>query len=263
MDKYTYFWTLIIISMAFFFIGAYKNIVKKIAYVVWLNKAQEDSGTHRANKGKTNFPDLETIFNEAILQSRIKERSQFLWLRHFLIFLGFVLLFFLDGFFALTTKYYPIEYFQTGTGRGLLKFGLEMTGTILLVGLTLGLIHRLIYAKEESDYIDLKLLFLLWVVVATGFLTESFRFVFEHDDPYLAFSFIGGSLSKFLCNLSWPWEKLHSLLWIIHATVTALFFAYLPFSKFVHVFASPVGRSIAMSEGFVKQKRMDVTEGLL
>jgi nitrate reductase gamma subunit len=263
MDKYTYFWSLIIISMAFFFIGAYRNVVKKIVYVVWLNKAQADGQTDREDKGKATFPALKTILNEAIVQSRIKERSQFLWLRHFLIFLGFVLLFVLDGLFALTTKYYPIEYFVEGTGRGLLKLGLELTGAILFVGLTLGLVHRLIYAKEESTYIDLKLLFLLWLVVATGFLTESFRLVLEHNDPYLAFSFIGGPLSKLLCNVSWPWEKLHSLMWMIHATVTALFFAYLPFSKFVHIFASPIGRSVTMAEGFVKQKRADVTEGLL
>ena len=119
------------------------------------------------------------------------------------------------------------------------------------------------FAKDESAYIDLKLLFLLWVVVATGFLTESFRFVLEPNDPYLLFSFVGGSLAKLLATVAWPWGMLHTLMWLIHATVTALFFAYLPFSKFVHVFVSPVGRSITMAEGFVEQKRRNVSEGLL
>jgi len=262
MDKYTYFWILIILSMACFFIGAYKNIIKKIAYVLWLNEDHEDTAPRKDNGG-VSFPGIKTILNEAIFQSRIKERSRFLWSRHFLIFAGFVLLFLFDGFFALTTKYCPVDYFKTGAGRSFLKLGLESTGAILLVGLTLGLIHRLIYAREEENYIDIKLLLLLWVVVVTGFLTESFRFVLEPDDPHMGVSFIGGSLAELLRKFPWPWEKIYAGMWIAHATVTGFFFAYTPFSKFVHVFVAPVGRSVTMAEGYGKRKRENISEGLL
>lgn len=262
MDRYTYFWCLIIISMAIFFIGSYKNMIEKIAYVLWLNKVDEDTVSDQA-AGRGSFPDARTILNEAILQVRIKQRSPFLWLRHVLIFVGFVLLLPFDGLFALTTKYYPVEYFYTGIGRGFLKLGFEVAGIILFTGLALGLLHRIIFTEEERNYIDLKLLLLLWTVVTTGFLTESFRFVIEPNDPYIHFSFIGESLADLLKNLSWPWKQLHSLIWIAHATISALFFAYLPFSKFVHVFMAPLGRSVTMVEGFVKGKRERISEGLL
>jgi nitrate reductase gamma subunit len=262
MDRYTYFWCLIIIAMGIFFIGSYKNIIKKIAYVLWLNKTYEDT-TSAKTASTVGFPGSKTILNEAILQIRIQQRSLFLWVRHLLIFLGFVLLFLIDGFFAVTTRYYPVEYFHTGIGRGFLKFGFEATGIILLTGLTLGLVHRVIFAREEKSYIDIKLLLLLWTVVVTGFLTESFRFVIEPNDLYLRFSFIAGPVAGQLRSLSWPWREFHTLIWVFHATVTAFFFAYLPFSKFVHVFVTPVGRSVTMAEGFVKQKRGKISEGLL
>jgi len=263
MDRYAYFWFLIIIAMAIFFIGVYRNIVKKLAYVMWVNTPSEDNNAYRTQNEHKLFPGIKTIFNEAVMQIRIKERSNFLWVRHFFIFLGFVLLFFFDGFFALTTKYYPIEYFQNGVGRVILKLGLESSGALLFVGLTLGLFHRLIYAREERPYIDLKLLLLLWVVVATGFLTESLRFLLEPEDPYMFVSYIGGSLAGLLRNFPWPWEKLYPGMWIIHATVTAFFFAYIPFSKFVHVFVSPIARSITMVEGFGERKREGITKGFL
>jgi len=250
MDKFTYFWALLTLSMVFFCVGFYKNVIEKFVYVLRLN-------------GLTSLPDLRILIEEVLLQNRIKERSRFLWLRHFLIFAGFVLLFLVDGVLALTTKYFPMEYFATGAGRSILKFALESAGAVLLVGSTLGLIHRLIHAREEIIYVDLKLMFLLWFMVVTGFLTESFRFVLAPDDPHIWVSFIGGTLAGLFRAFPWPWEILYSAMWVLHTTVIAIFFACIPFSKFVHMFVTPIGRSITMADGFVNRKRQTISEGFL
>ena len=69
---------------------------------------------------------------------------------------------------------------------------------------------------------------LLWLVVVTGFLTEAFRFVIEPDDPFIAYSFLGGSLAAGLSKISANWNQLHEMMWIFHATITVAFFAYVP-----------------------------------
>ncbi len=263
MDKHTYFWVLITITMAVFLIGVYKNLVSRIAYVLWVNRTREEEEAGLAAGLKQFLPDLKTIMNEGILQKRIQERSGFLWVRHFLIFAGFMLIFVFDVFLTVVEKYIPIEYFHTGAGRGFLKFTLEASGAVLLVGLTLGIVHRLVFAEKEKGLIELRLLVLLWLVVVTGYLTEAFRFVLEPTDPFIAFSFIGGPLAGLLKDFSWPWEEFASWMWILHATVTLAFFACVPFSKFVHVLASPLGRSITQREAFGQQKRERISEGLL
>ena len=263
MDKQTYFWTLITITMAVFLIGVYRNLVSKIAYILWVNRIREGEDADPVAGRKQPLPGLKTIMNEAILQKRIQERSGFLWARHLLIFTGFMLIFVFDVFLTLVEKYVPIEYFHTGAGRGFLKFALEASGAVLLVGLTLGIVHRLIYAQRERTLIDLKLLVLLWFVVVTGYLTEAFRFIVEPSDPFIAASFIAGPLAEGLKAFAWPWEQLASWMWIVHATITLAFFACIPFTRFVHVFASPLGRSTTLREAFVKHKRQQITEGLL
>jgi nitrate reductase gamma subunit len=268
MDQFTYFWCLIIISMTFFLIGIYKNVVIKIGYIFWVNKkAREDTAIHKVESGQGWVPKKQTILNEAIFQNRIKERSKFLWARHSLIFFGFMIIFVLDltltfaGHYA--HHYLHIEYFFSGAGRGLLKFGMEASGALLFVGLTLGLTHRLIYAQEEKKFIDIRLLFLLWLVVATGFLTEAFRLAAEPADPLIAFSFLGEPLAGLLRTIPWHWAKLAIGMWITHASITAIFFAYIPFSKFVHMLAAPLGRSITQDGDYGKRKRATISEGLL
>lgn len=263
MDRYTYFWTLIIIAMAIFFIGMYKHVVEKVCYVLWVNQQDQQHGGRAARPGPPWRSLLRTLVREALLQWRITDRSSFLWSRHFLIFAGFVLLFVLDGFYALTTKYYPIAFFQQGAGRGWLKLGLESMGCVLLLGLSAGIAHRLLYAGRERGLIDLTVLLLLWLVVVSGFWTESLRLVVEPADPHRAFSFVASRAALLLADGCLPWQQLYAASWIVHATITAVFFAYIPYSKLIHIMVVPVGRSITMTEGFVQHKREQISERLL
>ena len=126
MDKYTYFWCLIIVAMTFFFIGAYKNIFLKIYYILWVNRKESDPKPASIKAFVTRWlPDNRTIINEAVIHERIKSRSNFLWVRHLLIFFGFMIIFFLDGFYTVAGHYFHhyfhYEFFMSGMGKAALK----------------------------------------------------------------------------------------------------------------------------------------------
>ena len=264
MDKFAYFWSLIIVAGTIFLIGAYRNVFLKIYYIIWVNKKTQ---TNNDVEPVVTIPEMFTIINEALLQKRIKNRSTFLWFRHSLIFFGFMVLFFFDCVYTVfghyLHHYLHYEYFVSGPGRALVKFCMELSGSVLLVGLTLALIHRVIYAEQERTLIDVKLIILLWVVTVTGILTEAFRLTAEPNDPFIAYSFVGGNLASLLRQSSFAWADVASKMWIFHATITVAFFAYIPFSKFVHMIVAPLGRSITQNGSYGQLKRERITEGLL
>ncbi len=263
MIKYTFLWMLIPVSMAFFLVGLYKNFVSKIGHILWVNDPGAPEAGSRSARLRLPFPAGETVFREAAIQKRIADRSTFLWVRHLLIFFGFISLFIVSQFYALLTEVCPIGYFVNGTGRGYLKFGLEFTGLVLLAGLTLGLIHRLVYGEQEKTFVELRLLFLLWFITVTGFLTESLRLATEPHARFIRYSFVAGAAAQIMRAYHWNWNSIHTLVWTIHVVTTAFFFGYLPFTKFIHIFAAPLGRSITMGQDTQKLKREKIAEGLL
>jgi nitrate reductase gamma subunit len=267
MDKYTYFWCLIIVALTFFFIGVYKNVVMKIGYILWVNNKDLDREPSLKETFKKLLPSQQTVIDEVVLQRRIKSRSGFLWTRHSLICLGFMILFAFDLFTTFAGHYmhhyFHIDYFLYGTGKGFLKIGMALSGAALLIGLTLGIIHRAVYANVEKTYVDLNLLCLLWFVTLSGFMTEAFRLAAEPNDPLMAFSLIGAPIAKKLVTVPWDWKSLADGMWCLHATVTAAFFAYIPFSKFVHILAAPLGRSITQGGKYNFEKRQKISEGFL
>lgn len=265
MDKFNYFWSLMIVAGTIFLIGFYKNVFLKIYYIVWVNKrVGEESGVREP---VVTMPEISTVISEALLQNRIKNRSMFLWSRHSLIFFGFMALFFFDCVYTVfghyLHHYLHYDYFISGPGRAFLKFSMELSGAVLLLGLTVALVHRIIFAGQERTLIDIKLIILLWLVTLTGFLTEAFRFANEPNDPFIAYSFIGGNLATVLRNMHLASSEAASAVWIFHATVTVVFFAYIPFSRFVHIIVAPLGRSITQNGNYGQIKRERITEGLL
>ena len=263
MVKFTFLWILILVAMAFFFVGVYKNIVSKIAYILWVNDPGAAGTIDRDTRVRLPFPSMKNILLEAVIQKRIGNRSAFLWMRHLLIFFGFASFFVLSQIYPFVIEVCPIEYFVSGAGRGYLKFGLEITGVVVFIGLTLGLVHRIVYAEKERVYVDIWLLLLLWSVLATGFMTETLRFVRELHAPFMEYSFFAAPIARALGKLTWQWDMLSQLIWTVHVILIAVFFACIPFTKFVHMFVAPFGRSITMGQDTSRLKREKIAEGLL
>jgi nitrate reductase gamma subunit len=88
---------------------------------------------------------------------------------------------------------------------------------------------------------DLATLVLVATLLVTGYPLESFRLLAENVPPAQAvYSFIGYPLALALRPLGWHWLTVHFWAFLFHAVVAAALIAYLPFSKFWHVFASPL-----------------------
>lgn len=268
MDRFSYFWSLMVVAGTVFLVGVYRNVVVKIAYIRWVNGKVRGEGAGAAvEEGDPPVPKLATIVREAILQSRIKNRSSFLWLRHFLIFAGFTALFLVDCVNTVLGHYLHhyvgYEYFTSGPGRAALKFAMELSGAVLLVGLTAGLVHRAVFARTERTLIDVNLLVLLWVVTLTGLLAETSRLILDPNDPFIASSFVAGRMAAALRGGDAPWRTLERVAWVVHATAAVTFLACIPFTKFVHVIVAPLGRSLTDGGAYGQLKRARITEGLL
>ena len=265
--RFTFLWVFVLVAIAVFLAGLYENVVSKIAYIMWVNAPGREKDIYRDARVRLSFPRIRTIIDEALLQKRIRNRSAFLWIRHMLIFFGFGALFVFDQleYFLgkLGHRFAHIEYFTSGPGRAFLKCGLELSGGVLLLGLTLALIHRIVYAEEEKNCVDLRLILLLWAVVLSGFLAESFRFAVEPMDPFLRYSFLAGPLARALAALSWPWESLAWSMWMVHVSSVLFFFAYVPYSRLVHMLVAPIGRSVTMGQDTAQRKMEKISEGLL
>lgn len=267
MLHFTYLWMLVVVAIAIFLVGLYKNVVCRIAYICWVNSPDGNGSTFRDTRVRLPRPILRTIIHEAVLQSRIKQRSFFLWLRHVFILVGFTTLFAFDQATFILGKlghtFAHIEYFSSGPGRAFIKVGLEASGAVLLLGLTLALVHRVYYAGQESKCIDLSIILLLWIVVFSGFLTEVLRLIVEPQDPFLQCSFLAAPLARALSALHWPWKFIMLSAWMTHVTSVLVSFAYLPYSKMVHIFVAPVGRSITMGQDTAELKMKEISEAWL
>ena len=133
----------------------------------------------------------------------------------------------------------------------------------MFCGLLIALFHWIIYWEEEKELIDIKSLLILFAVVISGLLSATCRILLSPENSFLAnmfgeriFTLLAGVLS---CSL----EEIHYWLFISHITIAAGFVAYVPFSKLIHIFAAPIGRSITLDKEYVEKKRTKITESLL
>jgi nitrate reductase gamma subunit len=115
----------------------------------------------------------------------------------------------------------------------------------LVACLGLGLVFYRRWGRREAQLLnaapDLVILVLVATLLVSGYPLESFRLLAENVPPAQAvYSFIGYPLALALRPLGWPWATVHFWAFLFHAVVAAALIAYLPFSKFWHVFASPL-----------------------
>lgn len=116
-----------------------------------------------------------------------------------------------------------------------------IAGTICFIGLTL-LLHRRLFdarVRQTSTYMDLAILFILWVQLSIGLATLPFSFA--HSDGAVMLKLSGwaqGILTvqpvdaTTLQGLDWPY--------LIHLVLGMTIFLLFPFSRLVHIWSAPV-----------------------
>jgi heterodisulfide reductase subunit E len=228
-----------IVAVAIFLIGMYLQLKK------WGEGSQEYGG---ASQGGSALGFLETLLNhiqresastifkvivlDVLLQRRTFRVSKLRWLMHILIFYGWLGLAFFSMIVATSYEFYGAFVRNPDLYKDAWKM-LEPVNAILsymlVGGIAIAAGRRLIcrdvrFRSDDTDWIFIALMI---IVVTSGFYAQYVR-----D--------LAGITSKMLTT-EYPAQYLGDPFVMLHE-VFSLFamIAYIPFSKFLHIFASPL-----------------------
>ncbi|MFQ6120636.1 MAG: disulfide reductase [Methanosarcinales archaeon] len=213
-----------IVAIVIFLIGMYINFKKwgnGSAMAFWRNFVE-------MAKREENPSILNTIVMDVLLLRRTYQRSKVRWIMHMSIFYGFVALFIL----TIVAFVYEVPYLTGKTtleavhaARESLAIPNYIFSGVLTIGIAIAILRRVFIkdAREGSlaGYDWLWIGFLALVLI-TGFAADYFR---------TGFSFSASTLSPNPTSIP---------IAIFHVVISLAFIALLPFSKFVHLFATPL-----------------------
>ncbi len=169
------------------------------------------------------------------------------------IYRGIMLLFIIYGFTTLFlgTVLLTIHHYFTSFLAGRLyliySFALDLAGLLLLLGLVMAIARRHLVPDVRSitSREDFFFLYLLLSIAISGFTVEGIRLAALRPAS-MDYSY-GGAVFSWLVGLSGisP-SAVYTTIWSLHVGLVLFLIAYLPFSKFFHIFAAQV--SVAAAE---------------
>jgi nitrate reductase gamma subunit len=234
---------LTVFTLAIFFIGIYANIY------LW-RKGKAASLHHRLNFASL----IKALILDVLLQVQLFKQSLLRWMMHFCLFWGFLGLLAHTTFLAIMSHFLPSEIAFTkfiflGPGKKFLDVWGDFWGILLLIGIIIALMRRYILKAEQLDTIatDTTTILFLLVIVLTGFISEAGRLAAVPFKPQMLYSFIACPLASLIRSIPSFAYDYHSMVWI-HALISLVFIAYIPFSKMWHIFVSPVEIALDASE---------------
>ncbi len=211
----------------------------------------------------------QTFVDDVVLHRSLFAVSRFRWLRHTLIFWGFVLMFAVELLAVLVREAWPAfggRDVWDAPGHPLrlvFDFAYDFTGTMIVAGCILALIWRiLVNGKPEQKFADTPSTLFLLFVAASGFVLEGLRLAALPPDPAHWASFLGYAISG-LMPAEGVSATLTQALWYIHVFGSCAFIAYVPAKRLVHSCATPVGRLMNSQKGLMARKRMATLGGLM
>lgn len=183
---------------------------------------------------------------DGLLHRRLFQKSKLHWLTHALMFFGMAGRMLLGLFTWLLAWLLPTagltEALVNKSSPAVALF-YEILGVAVILGAVLAIIRR--YVVKDKQFItsqqDTIAIALLGAIFLLGFVVEGVRILTTDLRPGLAvFSPVGYLLSLLVGWIPIAWNAVYAWLWYIHAGLVALFVAYLPFSKFIHVLIGPI-----------------------
>lgn len=176
--------------------------------------------------------------------SKLKDRSVTRWLMHLLILSGFLIMFILDlvvTFSLDILKYQPMMDENGWAKVWIRDFAFELTGFMILLGLCIASVRRFVLRPKivRTELPDAVSILFLLAVVFGGFILEAFGIAGSIQDHTMnqEYSFFGYAISMLMPS---SWGAYYDQVWLIHGVMSALFIAYIPFSKLFHMIATPI-----------------------
>jgi len=178
--------------------------------------------------------------SDCMFAKRVFPRSIIRGLMLMGIMWGFLIL--LLGTGGRSLNYYFIQFLEGGIWL-FFSLILDVAGVLVLVGCGFGLYRKYIGKPERvvKSTQDGFLLWLLFLVVLTGFLVEGIRLAALNPPSadWSPFGFVCGVIVKSLVGVD-VLKPLYVWVWSIHFLFAFSFIAYIPFSKYEHIFAAQI-----------------------
>ncbi len=194
---------------------------------------------------------VRALFLDGLFHRRLLAEDRWRWLAHACLLGSFFALAALSALTGLAQEIliglfrvrHPLVQAVVNKDTPIMALANETLGLVMLLGV--GLVSARRYLRRPAQLrtapVDTMLIVLLAVTLLTGYPTEMLRLLQERVPANPGwYSYIAYALSLPLRSLGWPWERLHYWTFLFHSLFASAFFAYVPFSKFFHVFASPI-----------------------
>ena len=187
---------------------------------------------------------LRRFIKGAVYTSKLRSLSRSRWLAHFLILGGFAVMLVLDVVVTIcldVLRWSPMIE-SDGWAKLLVRdLAFDIAGLMMLVGLCMAIARRFVLRPKQlkTEATDIASLSFLLLVVAGGFVLEGIGIDGEvpghgSDDAY---SFVGVAFSYVTPDSI---GEYYDEAWLVHGVMSALFVAYIPFSKLFHMIAAPI-----------------------
>lgn len=200
---------------------------------------------------------LRVFVVDVVFLRRILKESLSRWTIHSLIYLPFFLRFLIGWILVILSGMFPMS---SGVANLLDKnyspiaFAYDFLGLCIIMGIGSAWMRRL---KNRSQRVittgqDVVVLGLIGGILLSGFIVEGMRILLTGISPSMALaSFLGYPISLWLGLFPTRWEEIYPYGWYIHAILTGMLVAYLPFSKMFHILISPL---VLMVNALIEEK---------
>jgi len=191
---------------------------------------------------------IRIFFRDALYLSKLKGRSKTRWLMHLLILGGFLLMFVLDLLVTFSLdilRYQPMIDEEGWAKMWIRDFAFDLAGLMMLLGLSIAAFRRFVLKPKivKTELPDAVSIVFLLLIVLGGFYLEGMGIAASirgHTVNH-EYSFVG-YLFSFLAPSSV--NEFYDEFWLVHGIMSALFIAYIPFSKLFHMIATPIAIGI-------------------
>lgn len=190
-------------------------------------------------------PIIKALFLDVILQRRLYKQSPKRWLIHGLIFWPFLFRF-CWGLIALIGSLGKPEWSgiwaMIDKNHPLTAFLFDVSGLMLFCGIIAAFVRGSTGERAKAAVLpgqDRLALGLIGAVVIAGFLLEGLRIAMTGRPSGSEYALIGHVLSQLFSGPRGV-TGLYGYVWYVHAVLTGLFIAYLPFSRLIHILMAPI-----------------------
>lgn len=191
---------------------------------------------------------LRFLFEDALLQRGILRLNLLRWVNYMTLSMGFAALFILMLFVYGYAIIFDVRTFGLPSPGGrILDFLIDFLGLSILVGVVLSALRRYVFKPSQlkMQVRDNVALLFIFLIVVTGFLLEAFRIAVLPFSLTHSPSFVGFTLALLFRNLPINWTTFHFYVWNFHFLLAFSFFAYIPYSKFIHIVTCPVTATVS------------------